>query len=291
MNDMPSQTASLAKTAFFDFVACLTSMTATVHCVECSTPKDTGLSEMSKQRWMTDLPYYHDHHRLNLLCLGSNLLPDDLYDARILLDAITNAAVNALVGRILSVTRRKSSKTWPTTTVQTNTPDLSTATVASQSERSCVSHHVAQLLFCEADNAEKPIQLYLNSPGGSVTAGMMQFIQSPVSTFCIGQACSMTSLLPAAGEPGQRYILPNARVMVHQPSGGPAGQASDIAIHAKEILEVRKRLNMLYSMIFKEKAMERDYFMSPEAALEFGLVDKVIEKNSSPAAPSDTGSQ
>ncbi|KAI8812701.1 putative ATP-dependent Clp protease proteolytic subunit, mitochondrial-like protein [Cladochytrium replicatum] len=154
---------------------------------------------------------------------------------------------------------------------------------------------VAQLLFCEADSAEKPIQLYLNSPGGSVTAGM--FIQSPVSTVCIGQACSMASLLLSAGEPGQRYILPNARVMVHQPSGGAAGQASDIAIHAKEILEVRKRLNMLYVKHTKqeldkiEKAMERDTFMSPEAALEFGLVDRVIEKNSSLTIPTSVSSE
>ncbi|XJO76976.1 hypothetical protein BDV3_001630 [Batrachochytrium dendrobatidis] len=148
---------------------------------------------------------------------------------------------------------------------------------------------VAQLLFLEAENPEKPISFYINSPGGSVTAGMaiydtMQYIQSPVATVCMGQACSMGSLLLTAGEPGHRSILPNARVMIHQPSGGASGQASDIAIHAKEILDIRERLNQIYvhhthqSLDVIVNRMERDHFMSAEQALTFGLVDKVLEK-------------
>ncbi|KAJ1646341.1 hypothetical protein IWQ61_010211 [Dispira simplex] len=148
---------------------------------------------------------------------------------------------------------------------------------------------VAQLLFLEAENPEKPISLYINSPGGSVTAGMaiydtMQYIQSPVSTLCNGQACSMGSLLLTAGAPGKRYSLPNASIMIHQPSGGATGQASDIAIHAREILKTRDRLNRLYSkhtgqdLVTVEKMMERDYFLSPDEAFKFGLIDKVIEK-------------
>ncbi|KAI8048043.1 ATP-dependent Clp protease proteolytic subunit [Gilbertella persicaria] len=149
---------------------------------------------------------------------------------------------------------------------------------------------VAQLLFLEAESTEKPISLYINSPGGSVTAGMaiydtMQYIQSPVSTLCNGQACSMGSLLLAAGEPGKRYALPNASIMIHQPSGGAAGQASDIAIHAREILRVRERLNRIYQkhtgtrdLETVEKMMERDYFMTSEEAMNFGLIDRVLEK-------------
>ncbi|TPX55861.1 hypothetical protein PhCBS80983_g04965 [Powellomyces hirtus] len=155
---------------------------------------------------------------------------------------------------------------------------------------------VAQFLFLEAENPEKPINFYINSPGGSVTAGMaiydtMQYIQSPVSTVCIGQAASMGSLLLAAGEPGQRSILPNGRVMIHQPSGGAAGQASDIAIHAKEILEIRSRLNNLYHHHTKqplewiERTMERDHFMNAEAAVEHGLVDKILVKREAPKKP------
>uniref|UniRef100_A0A0C9QMB3 ATP-dependent Clp protease proteolytic subunit n=1 Tax=Wollemia nobilis TaxID=56998 RepID=A0A0C9QMB3_9CONI len=147
---------------------------------------------------------------------------------------------------------------------------------------------VAQLLFLESENPEKPINLYINSPGGVVTAGMaiydtMQYIRSPVSTLCVGQAASMGSLLLTAGTKGERRSLPNARVMIHQPSGGASGQASDIAIQAKEILQTRERLNALYAKhtgqgIDKiEKCMERDMFMSPEEAKEFGLVDEVIE--------------
>ncbi|KAJ3218489.1 Myosin type-2 heavy chain 1 [Dinochytrium kinnereticum] len=146
---------------------------------------------------------------------------------------------------------------------------------------------VAQLLFLEAENPEKPINFYINSPGGSVTAGMAiydTYIRSPVATVCVGQACSMGSLLLTAGQAGQRSILPNARVMVHQPSGGASGQASDIAIHAQEILDIRKRINQLYVHHTKqpldviEKAMERDTFMSGERALEFGLVDRILTK-------------
>ncbi|KAJ1974005.1 hypothetical protein H4R34_004884 [Dimargaris verticillata] len=150
---------------------------------------------------------------------------------------------------------------------------------------------VAQLLFLEAENPEKPISLYINSPGGSVTAGLaiydtMQYVQSPITTLCHGQACSMGSLLLAAGSPGKRYSLPNASIMVHQPSGGASGQASDIAIHAREILKTRDRLNRIYhrhtgqDLATVEKMMERDTFLAPEEAVQFGLIDKVIEKRS-----------
>jgi ATP-dependent Clp protease protease subunit len=145
------------------------------------------------------------------------------------------------------------------------------------------------MLFLEAENPKKEISMYNNSPGGLVTAGMaiydtMQFIRPPVSTLCCGQAASMGSLLLAAGAPGQRFALPNARVMVHQPSGGFQGQATDIMLHAQEILNLKKRLNEIY---FKhtgqpikkiEDALERDYFLTAEAAKEFGLIDQVIER-------------
>lgn len=153
------------------------------------------------------------------------------------------------------------------------------------------SNIVAQLLFLEADAPEKPISLYINSPGGSVTAGLaiydtMTYIRSPVTTICMGQAASMGSLLLCGGEKGQRYCLPHSSIMIHQPSGGYAGTAEDIAIHAKEILRTRKRLNMIYqrhltrerSLEEIEKVMQRDYFMDAEEALEFGIVDKVLEK-------------
>eukprot|EP01018_Ginkgo_biloba_P029199 Gb_29268 [translate_table: standard] len=147
---------------------------------------------------------------------------------------------------------------------------------------------VAQLLFLESENPEKPINLYINSPGGVVTAGLaiydtMQYIKSPVSTLCVGQAASMGSLLLTAGTKGERRSLPNARIMIHQPSGGASGQASDIAIQAKEILQTRERLNELYAkhtgQALKriEQCMERDLFMSPEEAKDFGLVDEVIK--------------
>ncbi|XP_031490977.1 uncharacterized protein LOC116258045 [Nymphaea colorata] len=147
---------------------------------------------------------------------------------------------------------------------------------------------VAQLLYLESENPAKPIHLYINSPGGLVTAGLaiydtMQYIRSPVSTLCVGQAASMGSLLLAAGCTGERRALPNSRVMIHQPSGGASGQASDIAIHAKEILKLRERLNGIYAKHTNqpidriETCMDRDLFMSPEEAKDFGLIDEVIE--------------
>ena len=147
---------------------------------------------------------------------------------------------------------------------------------------------VAQLLFLEAENPDKEISMYINSPGGVVTSGLsiydtMQYIRPKVSTLCIGQAASMGSLLLTAGEPGQRYCLPNARVMIHQPSGGFQGQATDIEIHAREILALKARLNDMYvkhtgqKLANIEKNMERDNFMSAQAAKEFGLVDHIVE--------------
>ena len=149
----------------------------------------------------------------------------------------------------------------------------------------------AQLLFLESENPTKDIALYINSPGGVVTAGLamydtMQFIKPDVVTLCMGQACSMGSLLLTAGTAGKRYALPNARVMVHQPSGGARGQATDIEIQAKEILSLRKRLNEIYVKHTGQKvekieiALERDNFMSAEEAKKFGLVDHVIENRS-----------
>ncbi len=148
---------------------------------------------------------------------------------------------------------------------------------------------VAQLLFLEADNPKKEIAMYINSPGGVVTSGLaiydtMQFIRPAVSTTVIGQAASMGSLLLAAGEPGMRFALPHARVMVHQPSGGFQGQASDIERHAKEILDLRHRLNQIYvkhtgqPLEKIEEALDRDTFLTAEGAKEFGLIDQVIEK-------------
>src|ERR1700737_299820 len=148
---------------------------------------------------------------------------------------------------------------------------------------------VAQLLFLEADNPKKEISMYINSPGGVVTSGLavydtMQFVRPAVSTLCVGQAASMGSLLLAAGHKDMRFATPNARIMVHQPSGGFQGQASDIMIHAQEILNIRKRLNEIYvkhtgQPIKKiEDALERDYFLTGQMAVEWGVVDKVIEK-------------
>ncbi|GAQ89171.1 Clp protease proteolytic subunit [Klebsormidium nitens] len=158
---------------------------------------------------------------------------------------------------------------------------------------------VAQLLFLESEQPSKPINMYINSPGGIVTGGLaiydtMQYIQCPVSTLCVGQAASMASLLLAAGARGVRRSLPNSKVMIHQPSGGASGQASDIAIHAKEILRTRERLNQLYALHTGSKAetieasMERDYFMTPEEAKDYGIIDAVIQKR--PASPQDNGS-
>lgn len=150
---------------------------------------------------------------------------------------------------------------------------------------------VAQLLFLEADNPDKDISLYINSPGGSVTAGMaiydtMQFIKPDVSTLCIGQAASMGALLLAAGEKGKRFCLPNSRVMIHQPLGGFQGQASDIEIHAKEILFLKEKLNQILAnhtgqTLNKIAAdTDRDNFLSAEQSVEYGMVDQVISKRS-----------
>ena len=149
----------------------------------------------------------------------------------------------------------------------------------------------AQLLFLESENPKKEISFYINSPGGLVTSGLgiydtMQYIKPPVSTLCIGQASSMGSFLLAAGEKGKRFSLPNSRIMVHQPSAGYQGQATDIEIHAKEILSLKDRLNKLYSKHTKKseneikKALERDNFMTPSEAKNFGLIDEVVEKRS-----------
>jgi ATP-dependent Clp protease, protease subunit len=148
---------------------------------------------------------------------------------------------------------------------------------------------VAQLLFLEAENPKKEISMYINSPGGVVTSGMaiydtMQFIRPQVATLCVGQAASMGSLLLAAGSKDQRFALPNARIMVHQPSGGFQGQATDIMVHAQEILNLKKRLNEIYvkhtgqTLKKIEDALERDTFLTAEMAKDFGIIDKVIEK-------------
>ena len=148
---------------------------------------------------------------------------------------------------------------------------------------------VAQLLFLEAENPKKEISMYINSPGGVVSSGLsiydtMQYIRPKIATMCVGQAASMGSLLLAAGEQGMRFCLPNSRVMVHQPSGGFQGQASDIALHAQEILDLKKRLNMIYvkhtnqKISAVEKALDRDNFMTPEQSLEWGIIDKIIDR-------------
>lgn len=158
---------------------------------------------------------------------------------------------------------------------------------------------VAQLLFLESENPKKDIWMYINSPGGVVTAGMaihdtMQYIRPKVGTVCVGQAASMGSFLLAAGEPGMRMALTNARIMIHQPSGGAQGQATDIAIQAQEILRIRANMNRLYSQYTGkdietiEKAMERDNFMTADEAKDFGLVDAVFDKR--PAASEDAAS-
>ena len=154
---------------------------------------------------------------------------------------------------------------------------------------------VAQLLFLEAENPKKEIAMYINSPGGVVTSGLaiydtMQFVRPPISTLCIGQAASMGSLLLTAGKKGLRFALPNARIMLHQPSGGFQGQVTDIMLHAEEILNVKKRLNEIYvkhtgQQLKKiEDALERDMFLTAEAAKDFGVIDTVMEKR-----PEDVG--
>jgi ATP-dependent Clp protease protease subunit len=148
---------------------------------------------------------------------------------------------------------------------------------------------VAQLLFLESEDPKKDIYFYINSPGGIVTSGLamydtMQYIRPDVATLCIGQAASMGSLLLTAGAAGKRFCLPNSRIMIHQPSGGYQGQATDIEIHAQETLSLKRRLNEIYvkhtgqKLAVIEKSMERDNFMSPEKAKEFGLIDEVIDK-------------
>ena len=155
----------------------------------------------------------------------------------------------------------------------------------------------AQLLFLESDNPSKDISVYINSPGGVVSAGLaiydtMQYIRSPVSTLCIGQAASMGSLLLCAGAKGKRYATPNSRIMVHQPSGGAQGQAADIEIQAREILTLRKRLNEIYvrhtnqTLEAIENKLERDSYMSAEEARDYGLVDQVVENRPVPVDPS-----
>ena len=147
----------------------------------------------------------------------------------------------------------------------------------------------AQLLFLESEDPKKEISLYINSPGGLVTAGLgiydtMQYVKPDISTLCIGQAASMGSFLLSAGSKGKRFSLPNSRIMVHQPSAGFQGQATDIEIHAKEVLSLKKRLNEIYSKHTGKtvedikSALERDNFMTPENAKDFGLIDKVVDK-------------
>ena len=161
--------------------------------------------------------------------------------------------------------------------------------VVGQINDSVASVVTAQLLFLESEDPKKEISLYINSPGGLVTAGLgiydtMQYIKPDVSTLCIGQAASMGSFLLAAGTKGKRLSLPNSRIMVHQPSAGFQGQATDIEIHAKEVLSLKKRLNEIYSKHTNKsvdeikQALERDNFMTPENAKDFGLIDKVVDK-------------
>jgi ATP-dependent Clp protease, protease subunit len=171
--------------------------------------------------------------------------------------------------------------------------------VTGQVEDGMASIITAQLLFLESDNPKKDIWMYINSPGGVVTAGMaihdtMQYIRPRVGTVCIGQAASMGSFLLAAGEPGMRIALTNSRIMVHQPSGGARGMASDIEIQAKEILRIRKRMNDLYSQYTGkplkeiEKAMDRDTFLEADEAKAFGIVDEVFDKRPAVAEASES---
>ncbi len=157
-----------------------------------------------------------------------------------------------------------------------------------------------QLLYCESENPKKEISMYINSPGGVVTSGMaiydtMQFIRCPIATLCIGQAASMGSLLLAAGTAGMRYALPNARIMVHQPSGGFSGQASDIERHAEDIVKMKRRLNEVYvkhtgkPYEVIERTLDRDHFMTSVQAKEFGLIDKVLQsRDEIPEATADS---
>lgn len=170
--------------------------------------------------------------------------------------------------------------------------------VTGQVEDHMASLICAQLLFLESENPDKDISMYINSPGGVVTSGLsiydtMQYIKPDVSTVCLGQACSMGSLLLAAGAAGKRYALPNSRIMVHQPSGGAQGQATDIQIQAQEILTLKRRLNEIYVHHTGQKyedieaALERDRFMKPEEAKEFGLIDEVVAARPKPEEGED----
>lgn len=164
--------------------------------------------------------------------------------------------------------------------------------VSGQIEDNMATSIIAQLLFLEADNPEKEVYMYINSPGGVVSSGFaiydtMQYIKPKIATLCIGQACSMGATLLLAGDKGMRYALPNSRVMIHQPMGGYRGQATDIEIHAKETLKIKKLLITTYakhtgkSVEKIASAMERDYFMSAEEAVEFGIIDKIIPNRES----------
>jgi ATP-dependent Clp protease, protease subunit len=165
--------------------------------------------------------------------------------------------------------------------------------ITGQFEDNMASLVVAQLLFLESENPKKEINMYINSPGGVVTSGLgiydtMQFIRPPVATLCMGQAASMGSLILAGGEAGMRGALPNARIMVHQPSGGFQGQVTDILIHAKEVEGIKRRLNQIYEKHTGrtyeeiEHALERDRFLSPSEAKDFGIIDNVFEKRAVP---------
>lgn len=167
-------------------------------------------------------------------------------------------------------------------------------------EDGMASSVIAQLLFLQSEHNRQPIHMYINSPGGVVTAGLgiydvMQYVQPPIATWCVGQACSMASLLLAAGAPGWRHALPNSRIMIHQPSGHASGQATDIQIHAEEILYLKKRLYGIYERHTKQpydmiqSFMERDKFMNAEQAKEFGLIDTIIERMPSAAKVNEGG--
>jgi ATP-dependent Clp protease protease subunit len=169
--------------------------------------------------------------------------------------------------------------------------------ITGQFEDGMASLIVAQLLFLESENPKKEINMYINSPGGVVTSGLgiydtMQFIRPPVATLCMGQAASMGSLILAGGEAGMRGALPNARIMVHQPSGGFQGQVTDILIHAREVEGIKRRLNQIYEKHTGrtyeeiEQALERDRFLSPSEAKEFGIIDSVYEKRAAPETTS-----
>lgn len=171
--------------------------------------------------------------------------------------------------------------------------------ITGQFEDNMSSLVVAQLLFLESENPDKDIFIYVNSPGGVVTSGMavydtMQYIRPKVGTLCLGQACSMGSMILCGGEPGMRFSLPHSRIMIHQPSGGYSGQVTDIEIHAREIANIKRKMNDLYvkhtgqKLDVIEKSVERDCFMSSKEAKAFGLIDQVIEKRAVPAKSSSS---